>query len=697
MQQTTQLTSTDPIALGKERPPFAAWFGNFFDPYYTDMDANRAGPPDVAAMGFNSIFLDSKLWDDFWEFYHSGKASLYVEGQQVIIDAAKKAGLGTSFLAFFNVADNLYPEIRDELPRIVNKPTGKDGRPLLGYRHWRTEQLGEFVEHVKGLHEKLAGDGVATAVDQDGNERLPFYFYHSPAFIPSFDEDGRRHYLDWLQKEYSLHAMNLRYGTRHFAFDEMTHADFWVGDEPYAVPSETAYAERNFELKKWADNVRYKREVLKDSMRRLVDGIRAYEPRLYLYSCLTQWKYLMTEWIHLYSRGLDLWAMGELLDSPSFYTLPADAYSEANAHVVPMEMAMMRSASQSGGFLGGLFVGRYIHNDIYAVHTPAECIASAYGAGAIGLYFYGYNGLDDGGNFGKWGERERRSLKDGLDWFADVREVSGSRIQTKDAAILFPDASYALSNPQTFGDYASLRNDCLGWYQQLADHGINADILHPRQVADGALDGYKLLVLPADPLYAEFAVDGLDGAVRSFVEAGGKLLSSASSALKPLLGIDPFPHADDSMDWEERLIDHSPNFVCFADGEAEATYLGSGRTAIARHLIGEGEVLSLGIDYGYAYITRQHRPVPRQYGYDNHYPLTMAKRTPVDKYLERWQLSKGRLRGVERVPFEYGELWINHSSYPVELPAITKNLIRTDSTREHEPLTAHQAAFLIKD
>ncbi|WP_159310580.1 hypothetical protein, partial [Klebsiella pneumoniae] len=72
----------------------------------------------------------------------------------------------------------------------------------------------------------------------------------------------------------------------------------------------------------------------------------------------------------------------------------------------------------------------YMANDIYAFCSPAEVIASAFGAGATDLYFYGYNGLDDGGNFGKWGTPEKTSLRQALDWFSAVRAVAGKRVKT---------------------------------------------------------------------------------------------------------------------------------------------------------------------------------------------------------------------------------------------------------------------------
>ena len=46
----------------KKRPHFSLWFGNFFEPYYSDRGLVEAGMSEIAEMGFNSVILDSKLF-----------------------------------------------------------------------------------------------------------------------------------------------------------------------------------------------------------------------------------------------------------------------------------------------------------------------------------------------------------------------------------------------------------------------------------------------------------------------------------------------------------------------------------------------------------------------------------------------------------------------------------------------------------
>src|SRR5690606_7302606 len=443
-------------------------------------------------------------------------------------------GLGVSFLAVFAIGDNLYPEIYDHPPEVVEQPVDINGKPFRGYRHWSSAQTAEHVRHCLELYQFIARDAAATAVDAEGNERLPFYFYHSPIFAPSFDEDGRRHYLAWLGARYSIEELNSRYGTAFGSFDEMQAADYWVHpdseqDSARYIPSAEDYASRPEVLRRHADNQCYKREAMRTYFAGVAGQLRAAEPRFYFYAPLSQWKLFFNDFIHIQNRGWDLWDLGTVLDSPSFITMPIDNHGNTEPYVVPCELAMLRSAARGRDFVGSLFLGRYMANDIYAVCSPAEVIGSAFAAGATELYFYGYNGLDDGGNFGKWGDAEKASLRGALDWFAEVREQSGRRVRDREVAILFPFASYTLSAHETDAKrYVAFREDLLGWYRQYSDHGVQVDILHPSQVVEGGLEGYRQVVLPADPLYGVMPDEKLEAALARFVEAGGTLVHSVS-------------------------------------------------------------------------------------------------------------------------------------------------------------------------
>jgi len=310
------LSVHDPNVESATRPYAAAWFGNFFEPYYSDRDAVDHGLADLKAMGFNCVVLDSKLWADFSSFFKGGSASDYVAMQQYIVERCRVLGLGVTFLALYNCGDNLYPDIYPHPPEFVNPPRDRDGKPLRGYRHWCNEQMAAQVAHCLDLYDKLAGAAAAKALDEDGNERLPFYFYHSPAFCPSFDENGQQHYLDWLSSQYDVETLNARYDCDFRSWCEVKHGDVWHGIDPSDVPGAEDYANRSPTLRMFADNQRYRYAVMGEFMAKITAELRRCEPRFYIYACLTQWKLLFTDWIPIHSRGLDPWVMGRLLDSP---------------------------------------------------------------------------------------------------------------------------------------------------------------------------------------------------------------------------------------------------------------------------------------------------------------------------------------------------------------------------------------------
>ncbi len=678
------LTSTEKCVTGK-RPAYMAWLGNFFEPYFSSEAAVDQGLKDLRDLGINSIVLDSKLWSDFTRYFQTGEQSQYVKMQNYISAKCQEYGLGVSFLAVFAIGDNLYPEIYDHPPEYVEQPVDFWGKPYRGYRHWSRKQMDEHVRHCLDLYKFIAREAAAKAVDDQGRERLPFYFYHSPIFAPSFDAEGRAFYLNWLKDKYTADQINARYGTSFSSIDEMAPADYWVNpghasEAQRYLPSAEDYARRSEVVLKYADNQRFKHCVMRQYFKKIVTRLREKEPRFYFYSALSQWKYFFNDFpfAHIQNRGWDLWDLGEALDSPTFITLPVDNTGHIEPSVVPCELAMLRSAAQDKDFVGALFLGRHMPNDIYAVCSPAEIIASAFGSGATELYFYGYNGLDDGGNFGKWGAQEKASLKGALDWFAEVREKAGRRIKTHAAAILFPYASYTLSAFNTDGTtYVAFREDLLGWFRQFSDHGISPDILHPSQARAGSLRDYRYLIVPADPHYWAMPDEDLESELRAFVEAGGTLLHSVSELVNRTFGLQTHPHKPDSFAWEEKIVTGSAEFVSYDTGEAEARYLSDGLKAYVKRSSGKGTLHSFGFHYGFAYGCKEHLPVAREYKKENHYPLTIAARTPVDKLLEEVGLSQGRRRGVERIAFKNGALFVNHTPYTLDLPTRGSKCVST--------------------
>lgn len=687
------LYSTEKCTNGKKRPHFSLWFGNFFEPYHSDRQLVSEGMKEIAEMGFNSIILDSKLWEDFTEYFESGKESEYVAMQKYMVEECAKNGMGINFLTLFYNGDNLYPHIRDSRPDIINPVVDRDLQPMRGYRHWDSEQTNAMIEHNVNLYEKLAGDAAAKAVDENGKRWTPCYFYHSPVLMPSFDEDGRKVYIDWLSSKYgSIDAVNEEYGFSYKGFDELDMAELW----PVMTAEDYKSNGYNSRLTLHRDNMLFRQDMLEKFYAELTYGVRDRIKDIFLYDCLSQWKYFLTDWVEISERGLDLWRLAKYLDSPSFYTLPADVYGEANCYAVSFENAILRSAANGKDIVSGLFLGRYLYNDIYEFVTPGESIASCFGAGATDMFFYGYSGLDDGGNFGKWDKNRKLSVKKALDWFADVREIAGKRINCKKAAIVFPYASFTMENRRLNDQqYRLCRNDLLGYYQQLADLGINADILDRSQITADTLAEYEFIILPADPWYSYLPDKALEKSIEQYASNGGRVLCGASCGLHSVFNINAEKHAPDSFDFEETVTDFSNSFCSFEGIEPEATYCSDKKTVLAKSSYGKGCVYSCGLDMGLCYCERTQKPVPVAYGRQAQYPLKVIKRTPIEKWLIESKVAEECIRGIERVEFENGILIINHTSYDYEVTVNYSKAFAPDGFFENI-LSGHKYVFLKK-
>ncbi|HOB20869.1 MAG TPA: hypothetical protein PKO35_09250, partial [Candidatus Atribacteria bacterium] len=293
------LYSKDKCTGGSKRPHFSIWFGNFFEPYFSDKEKVRQAIEEIKEMGFNSIILDSKLWEDFTEFFESGSASPYVAMQQYIIELCRDAGLGINFLTLFYNGDNLYPHIRDSAPDITNPVIDRDGKPMRGYRMWDHKQIEAMVHHTVNLYKLLAKDAAATAVDENGEHKVPCYFYHSPVVMPSFDEDGRTVYIEWLKTRYKdIAVLNEKYKSSYKDFDDIPLNEIWpvMSAEDYKDPGSRMYMH--------ADNMLFRQHTMEVFFARLTQGVRDQLPDIYLYDCLSQWKYLMPDWVEISERGL---------------------------------------------------------------------------------------------------------------------------------------------------------------------------------------------------------------------------------------------------------------------------------------------------------------------------------------------------------------------------------------------------------
>jgi hypothetical protein len=166
---------------------------------------------EIKNMGFNNIELDSKSWQDFFGRYEGGKSSQYVKMQEYMIAKANELDLGHNFLAIYSNGDNLYPNIRFSPPvlgEVVVKANGTEGRC---YKYWSEKAQELMVSHIKGLFDILGTGYSVLIIDQQ--ERLPVCTMWDPIIQPSFDEDGKERYINWLKSyyKYDINKLNKAY------------------------------------------------------------------------------------------------------------------------------------------------------------------------------------------------------------------------------------------------------------------------------------------------------------------------------------------------------------------------------------------------------------------------------------------------------------------------------------------------------
>ena len=126
------------------------WFGNFFEPFYSDFEATRKDIAEVASLGFNSINLDSKGWEDFYARYRGKPASQYVAMQEFMMAEMAKLGLDYTCLALYLCGDNLYPNIRSVPPVRGEEPMRPNGQPMGTYKYWSPKAQATMVGLAAG-------------------------------------------------------------------------------------------------------------------------------------------------------------------------------------------------------------------------------------------------------------------------------------------------------------------------------------------------------------------------------------------------------------------------------------------------------------------------------------------------------------------------------------------------------------------
>lgn len=678
----------------------AIWFGNFFEPFYSDREAVRRGLADVAELGFNTINLDSKPWEDFFARYCGEPASPYVAMQEFMMLEAAARGLDYTHLALYLCGDNLYPTIRDVPPVRGEEAVRPNGELMGTYKYWSPTAQQTMVDHVRGLL-KLYGAGMR----RRGGSRIVMLTMFEPVPKPSFDAEGRQHYLTWLEQHYAGDIMNLnqRYGLAAKTFAKLQAAEYWLLPEALnwvecARPTADDFSRRTPDFYRWMDNQNYLVGVLLDYLATMKRQWRELEPALFIEPVLHQWGYFFNPpgqamW-QTGLRALDVYRCAEQVDAALYVAAPLNAENRADAQALSVEASIMRCANAGRSFTGGLYLGRHINGDVYRVVPPAEAIGTLVANGATSLFAYGYSGLDDGGVLYQMDDVFKDSLRAGNHWAAEVMPLL-DQPRTKEVALLFP-AEMSLYEPLEVDSGGRHRMDLLGWYAQFTDLGWHVDILHPLQIAAGALADYQHLVVPHNSLYDLGDNTALEAAVKHFVTAGGTVFHGPHCELAcRALGIEEDAIPFDCIQWREAVIPHGWSTVAWRGGTALGAYFQSGGNAIAQTNLGAGRVFSFGFQYGYSYSRLTMPIVPPQYGRREMHPLVLLKETPVAVLAgPSPQAPMPPVKGVEFARFGRHLQIVNHRSSPVDISRIAAR--RTLSQVPSAPgwLAAHSAVYL---
>jgi hypothetical protein len=682
------------------RPFISIWFGNFFEPFFSDREAVRRGIAEVAGLGFNSINLDSKAWEDFFARYRGGPASPYVAMQEFMMQEAAARGLDYTHLALYLCGDNLYPTIRDVPPVRGEESVRPNGQPMGTYKYWSPRAQETMVEHVRGLL-KLYGKGMRRRPD----DRIIMQTMFEPIPKPSFDAEGRQHYLAWLEKRCAgnIAKLNQRYGLAAKSFSGLKPSEYWLRPDELnwvncARPTADDFTRRTPDFLRWIDNQTYLADVLKEYLATMKTHWRELEPALFIEPVLHQWGYFFnppgqTLW-QTGQRALDVYRCAPHVDGVLFIASPLNAENRADAMALSVEGSIMRNANAGRSFTGGLYLGRHVNGDIYRVVPPAESIGTLVANGATGLHVYGYSGLDDGGVLFRMDDVFKDSLRAGNHWAAEVMPLL-DQPRAKEVALLFP-AEMSLYEPLEVDTDGRHRMDLLGWYAQFVDLGWHVDILHPTQIATGALADYKYLVIPHNSLYDLGDNTALEAAVKKFAAGGGTVFHGPHCELaRRALGIEEEAIAFDCIRWHEEIIPHGWSTVAYRGGTAVGTYIQSGKRAIAQINLGKGRVFSFGFQYGHSYSRRTMPIVPPQYGRREMHPVVLLKETPIAALAgSSSQAPIAPIKGVEFARFGKHLIIVNHRSSPVDISRIAARRALPQVPSVPGRLAAHSATCL---
>ena len=445
----------------------------------------------------------------------------------------------------------------------------------------------------------------------------------------------------------------------------------------------------------WRDNALWKIHEMTEYFKTIGPKLKERNPDLFLCPDLSQWGYFLNifgreqqdldnEFSDLWDtaiRGIDMYALSPYLDSCHFITVPVTPDGIADAYVVSCQHSMMRVMNQDKPMTGGIYWGRYIYNDIYAQLTPAEIIGSMTACGMDGYTCYGMNGLDDGGVMNRMDEDFQESLRRGNDWFAKVLPLRGNK-KKKEIAILFP-SEMAHLEPFEVGNNKIRRLDLLGWYKICCDLGYQVDVISNHEIEAGALQDYKVLVVPANDCYFAVEHEKMEEKLKNWVAEGGVVLHGPENMLaQNCFGITGETCEKTPYVYGKVIIAQGEAFCRYQGGEEIAPYVDSVGSCVVKYAGEElgrrmelsagnpGAVYSFGVEIGASYAAKNIPHVPYAQGNKEMYPIIQSRTTLVKDILARHVTPASNIcqRGIETAVYENGMILVNHRSTPFVLP-----------------------------
>lgn len=691
-----------------KRPYLNVMFGNFYAPAYDDEAFIDETMRLVKALGYNSVMFDTKAWEDFKERCETGALSQYVKMQEYMGQSAHAYGLAYNFLLLYLNGDNLYPHIRFSPPIYGEQTVRWDGTPGKWYKYWSEKARESMREHVARILDRY-GDGCERCVLEldtkavGYTEVIPACTMWDPVVAPSFDVEGKARYLHFLKEHYGgdIEKLNRAYGTAADDFFSLRPKDYWYslryGPDDFYTEADVDGQTAKFLV--WRDNALWKMRELELYFCHMQRALKQTHPALYLCPNMAQWGYFLNIYGRTQEdldngfsdlwdtalRGIDIYALAPYVDCCHFMTVPVSPDGYPDAYTVSCQHSMMRVMNEGRPMIGGIYWGRYIYNDLYAFLTPAEIIGTMTACGIDGYTSYGINGLDDGGVLNRMEPDFLESLAWGNRWCAEViRRRGGAR--KKEIALLFP-SEMAHLEPYEVGRNKIRRLDLSGWYRLCCDLGYQVDVISTRQIDEGRLSDYRILIAPANDCYGSLEHPDTEAALITWVKNGGTFVHGPLDLLsKSCFGIYGEPCEKMPYRYDSVIIPQGERFCTYKDGVSVADYTDGGGCCVAAYsgsVLAQmardqeqqnetflGTVYAFGVQIGASYASKNIPHVPYGQGNKEMYPFALAKTALVKDLLNRvcMPCSKISARNIETGVFENGMVIVNHRSTPFKLP-----------------------------